>query len=262
MHNENTGIKTFFGLIISIALLLIPTILFGGETGVRPENISKSQGDYVLRVKGEHVSLNAKDASLKDILEEIGLKMQIEVVANIPIEEKITIKLDMMYLEDALKRFKSNYAYVAKTKKEKGKITKIVLVAKEGGKTLPNKFEYNPQPPIQKYEHKSQPADVGSENNLQPPDVGSENNPQPPDVGSEYNPQPPVVRSEYNPQIPVVGTENNPQPTDVGSEYNPQPPVVGSENNPQPTDVGSEYNPQPPVVGSEYNPQPSIIEKK
>ena len=132
-----TGIKKFFGLIIILApLLLIPTILFGGETDKKPESISKIQGNYVLRVKGEHISLKAKDASLKDILEEIGRRMQIEVVANIPREEKITIELDMMYLEDALKRFKTNYAYITRSEKEKGKITQIVVVP-ENTKELP-----------------------------------------------------------------------------------------------------------------------------
>jgi hypothetical protein len=263
MHNEKTGTTKFFGfIIVLVPLLMIPTILSGMEADKKPEKNSESHGEYVLKVKGDHISLKAKDASLREILEEIGRKMKIEVVANIPWEDKITIELDMMYLENALKRFKTNYAYVAKTEKEKGKITKIVLVAKGGGKMLPNKFEYNPQPPIQKFEHESQPADVGPEYNPQTPVVRSDNNPQPPDVGSEYNPQPTEVGSEYNPQTPVVGSENNPQPAEVGSEYNPQPPVVESENNPQPDDVESEYNPQPPVVGSEYNPQPSIIEKK
>ena len=111
MHNEKRGIEKFFGLIIILLpLLIIPTILSGGEADTNPERIPEIQADYVLMVKGSLISLKAKDASLKEILEEIGRRMKIEVVANIPREEKITIELDMMYLGDAIKRFKTNYA--------------------------------------------------------------------------------------------------------------------------------------------------------
>jgi len=67
--------------------------------------------------------LKAKDASLKDILEEIGRMMEIDVVANVPSEQKITIELDMMYLEEALKRFKTNYAHITKSEKDEKFVT-------------------------------------------------------------------------------------------------------------------------------------------
>ena len=129
MHNEKTGLKKFFGLIIILMpLLIIPTSLLGDQTDKKPERNSESHVEYVLVVKGDHISLKAKDASLKDILEEIGRRMKIDVVANIPREEKITLELDMMYLGDAIKRFKTNYAYITESDKDKGKITKIVVV--------------------------------------------------------------------------------------------------------------------------------------
>ena len=159
MHNEKKGIEKFFGLIIILLpLLMIPTILFGGETDKKPERNSESQADYVLMVKGSLISLKAKDASLKEILEEIGRRMKLEVVANIPREEKITVELDMMYLGDAIKRFRKNYAYITETEKERGKITKIVVVPKGMGKVRFKKLEYNPQPPIQKFEYNPQPS--------------------------------------------------------------------------------------------------------
>ena len=181
MHNENTtGTKKIIGLIIILlSLLMIPMILFGGEVDKNSELNHKNQANYVLKVKGDYISLKAKDASLKDILENIGLRMNIDVVANIPREEKITVDLDMMYLGDVLKRFRTDFAYITTSKKEAGKITKIVVVSKGGGKMRSDKFEYNPQPPIQQFEHKPQPSDVASEYNPQPPVVGSENNSKP-----------------------------------------------------------------------------------
>ena len=88
--------------------------------------------------------------------------MKIEVVANIPREEIITIELDMVYLGDAIKRFRTNYAYITESEEKEGKITKIVVVPKGLGKApyipikktkvKPKQFilEYNPQPPVQK----------------------------------------------------------------------------------------------------------------
>ena len=161
MHNEKRGIEELFGfIIILLPLLMIPTILFGGEADKKPERNSESQADYILMVKEGLISLKAKDASFKEILEEIGRRMKIEVVANIPEEEKITIEFDMIYLEDAIKRFRTSYAYITKSEKEKGKITKIVVVPKGLGKGLSTKFKlkYDPQPSIQEFEYDPQPS--------------------------------------------------------------------------------------------------------
>ena len=224
MHNEKTGIEKFFGLIIILLpLLMIPTILFGGETDKKPERNSESQADYVLMVKGSLISLKAKDASLKEILEEIGGRMKIEVVANIPSEDKITVELDMMYLGDALKRFRTNYAYITESEKERGKITKIVVVPTGVGKMLPHKFsqspiqKYNPQPPIQKFEHESQPP-------------MQKHDPQPPIQKFVHEPQPTTVRSEHESQSSSTVTENESQPPGVKSDYDPQPSIIEKNN--------------------------------
>ena len=89
MHNKKRGIEKLFGfIIIFMPLLVIPTILFGGEADNKPERNSESQADYILMVKENFISLKAKDASIKEILEDIGCRMKIEVLADIPIEER------------------------------------------------------------------------------------------------------------------------------------------------------------------------------
>jgi len=132
--------------------------MFGTEAYKQPKLNSQNQTDYVLKVKGNLISLKAKDASIKEILEDIGRRMKIEVVANLSREEKITVEFDMMYLGDAIKRFRKNYAYITETEKERGKITKIVVVPKGIGKVRFKKLEYKPQPSIQKFEYKPQPS--------------------------------------------------------------------------------------------------------
>ena len=163
MHNNIKGVEKRFGFIITLlALIMIPSIMFGGEIDKKTERYSDSQSDYILIVKENLISLKAKDASVKEILEDIGRRMKIEVVANIPREEIITIELDMVYLGDAIKRFRTNYAYITESEEKEGKITKIVVVPKGLGKapSIPSKkikvkpkqfkLKYNPQPSVQK----------------------------------------------------------------------------------------------------------------
>jgi len=89
---------------------------------------SESKSDFVLTIKDSLISLTAKDASLKEIVEDMGRRMKIEVVADISEEEKITIRFDKLSLEDAIKKLRTSYAYVWNSEKEEGKITKIVLL--------------------------------------------------------------------------------------------------------------------------------------
>jgi hypothetical protein len=206
MHNEKRGIEKLFGfIIILLPLLMIPTILFGGEADKKPERNSESQADYILMVKERLISLKAKDASLKEILEEIGRRLNIEVVANILKEEKITIEFDKLYLGDALKRFKTSYAYITESEKKKGKIIKITVVPKGLGKGLSK-----PQPSIQK-------GEVKEEKRLVWPEIGARK-----EVGTEeplrfeYDPQPSI---QYDPQPSI---QYDPQPS---IQYDPQPSI-------------------------------------
>ena len=257
MHNEMRGIKKFFWLIIILLpLLVIPTILSGGEADKKPERNSEIQGNYVLMVKGNFISLKAKDASLRDIIEEIGRRMKIEVVVNIPREEKITIEFDLMYLGDAIKRFKTNYAYITTSEKESSKISKIVAVPESTEKLPSNKFEDNPQSPIQTY-------------NPQPPIQQFEQKSQPSMQELEYNPQPSIQKDEVKerkrrvePESRArkkVGTEEPSIPESLKEE--PSIPESLKEEPSTPESLKEEPS-TPESLKFEYNPQPSIQEEK
>jgi hypothetical protein len=210
MHNEKRRIEELLGfIIISLPLLMIPTILFGGEADKKPERYSESQGDYVLMVKGNLISLKAKDASFNEILEEIGRRMKIEVVANIPKEERITVEFDMMYLGDAIKRFRTSYAYITEVEKDKGKITKIIVVPKGLGKVRSNKFEYAPWPSIEKDEVKEEKRPVEPEFRARK------------EVGTEQPSRTETFRFESGPQPSIQGEASYPEPSEF--DYNPQP---------------------------------------
>jgi hypothetical protein len=225
MHNIKKGIKKLLSFtIISLSFLIIPTILPGMEADKNPKENSESYGGYDLVIKGNDISLKAKGASLKNILEEIGRRMKIEVFVNIPQEVKITIALDMMYLGDALKKFKKNYAYITESDKDEGKIIKIVVVPKGDEKMLPYKYEYNPQPPIQEY------------------------NPQPPIEKFEHEHQPTIVRSEKHSQTSSTVIKHSSQPSPIFTESDSQSSSSVTEDDAQLSNVGSEYDPQPPII--------------
>jgi type II secretory pathway component GspD/PulD (secretin) len=114
-----------------LALLLhsfFPAVLSGSEsTQISNEEFEKKV-KYELSIKDNLITLNAEDAFLKKILEDIGQRMNIEVFARIPDEYKITIQFANLTLEEALKKFRTNYAYITDSKKKQGNIKRIVVV--------------------------------------------------------------------------------------------------------------------------------------
>ena len=68
MLNAKKGIEKLFW--VSILLLIIPASLFGGEADKKYEVKAESRADFVLTIKDSLISLTAKDASLKEIVEE------------------------------------------------------------------------------------------------------------------------------------------------------------------------------------------------
>jgi hypothetical protein len=92
------------------------------------EENKKINTTYEMSIKDDLITLKAEGAFLKTILEDIGQKMDIVVIARIPAEEKITIRFANLSLEEALKKFKKNYAYVTDATGQQEKIARIVVV--------------------------------------------------------------------------------------------------------------------------------------
>src|ERR1700757_1116825 len=115
MCNANRGI-TLLGFMIF--LIIIPFALLAEEVDNK---------DFVLTVKDNLISLDAKNASLKEIVEEIGRQMKVDVVANIPEEKKVTTKFDKLSLEGAIKKLReyADIIYLKGSGKDQKKITKI-----------------------------------------------------------------------------------------------------------------------------------------
>lgn len=122
---------------VGILLFLLATSasLFGEESGKGFKEDSKSKSNFVVIIKDNFISLNAKDASLREIMKEIGSRMKIEVAATIAETEKITMKFDSLSIDDAIKKFRdyANILYIKDSDKKEAKITKMVVVPKKKG---------------------------------------------------------------------------------------------------------------------------------
>ncbi|RJQ46342.1 MAG: hypothetical protein C4538_07005 [Nitrospiraceae bacterium] len=140
MNNAVRAIKIFSGIFVFLVMIFTGTPVLASE---EPE----SSTDFDLVIRDGFISLNARDASLKKIAEEIGRRMGIKVDVHIAEDEKITEQFDRLPLEEALKRVSANYAYLLNSEKEKGKIIRIVLLKKgHEGKVAASRPDQKKQP--------------------------------------------------------------------------------------------------------------------
>jgi len=85
--------------------------------------------------------LDANQAPLAKVLEEIGKQAGISVDSNIGPEEKITIRFENVSIEEGFKRLTRNATiiYTQGLKEKKGRITRVVVLSeKKGG---PSQFD-------------------------------------------------------------------------------------------------------------------------
>jgi len=113
-----------------IPLVVISPSLFGKKAYGEKVKGEAAQKGFYLAVEDSLISISANVASLKKILEEIGQIMKVEVVVNIPEEERINIKFHRLSLADALEKLSLNYGYIMNTEGEKKKIARIFVLPK------------------------------------------------------------------------------------------------------------------------------------
>ncbi len=128
MYNEKKLLGVF--IIMIITLIIIPAALVEGKADGSTEEKLENISDFELTVKDGLISLKTKDASLREIIEEIGKSMKIKVVGAIPDEERISAEFDKLSLEEALEKLSTNYGLLTDSEKEEKKITKIIILPK------------------------------------------------------------------------------------------------------------------------------------
>ena len=115
-------------LSLGVALFLTGFALASTSTADDPASHNQPAQQYLLQIAGDRISLQATDIPLIQIVEDIGERMDIQVVIQVPKEEWVTVKFEALPLEKALQRLSKNHALV--TDKEAGRISKIFLLPK------------------------------------------------------------------------------------------------------------------------------------
>ncbi len=137
MNNARRKIERLLVIFIFLSTLpVIPTTLFGWEAGEKTEEKLEDKADFDLSIKGGNISLSAKDASLKEILNEIGQRIKVEVVGNIPEGEKVSVEFDKLSIVEVLEKLVINYGYITESEGGEKKITKIIVLPR-GKETMP-----------------------------------------------------------------------------------------------------------------------------
>ena len=88
-----------------------------------------------MKVSKDNLSLEANQAPLVQIFQEIGKQAKITFDSNIGPEEKITINLDQVPLEEGIKQLAKNATvfYAENPKDKTRRITRVVVLAEGSG---------------------------------------------------------------------------------------------------------------------------------
>lgn len=121
--------------VIGFLSILSLTFIFNATSlPAQSQSTGKAKPAFVVTVRDNLISLKATDASLIEVLEEIGKRTKIEIVAPLPEKEKITAEFDKLPLEEAIKRLTPNYSHAMISEPGGKRIGKIIVLQK-GGET-------------------------------------------------------------------------------------------------------------------------------
>lgn len=96
---------------------------------------SQPPGTFQVKISKDNLSLEANQAPLLQIFQEIGKQAKITFDSNIGPEERITIHLEQVPLEDGIKQLAKNATvfYTENPKDKTRRITRVVVLAEGSG---------------------------------------------------------------------------------------------------------------------------------
>ena len=97
-----------FGKLICISMCLVGLLSTAQAADQLKKSESPSSGTFRVKVARGYLSLDAKHTPLVQIFREIGKQAKITFESNIGPEEKVTIHLDRVPLEDGIKQLAKN----------------------------------------------------------------------------------------------------------------------------------------------------------
>jgi hypothetical protein len=139
------------GTIFTLHRFFLLSLLMGGVALAQSEKRSlpagQTRGAFELKVSKENLSLDANQAPLVQIFQEIGKQAKITVDSNIGPEEKITIHLDRLPLEEGIKRLAKNVTvFYTENPKDKSRRISRVVVLSEGKEGAPRQTKASSEP--------------------------------------------------------------------------------------------------------------------
>ena len=106
-------------------LLVLPSV----AEPISPATASqKASQNFTVSTNDGLVSVQATEASLKDIIERIADALGIEVEAQVGDQKKVTVEFQDLTLDQAMERLSGNYAYT--TDSDGAKISKLFIYPK------------------------------------------------------------------------------------------------------------------------------------
>ena len=138
------------GNLVPVTLFLLFVFIGGttvAESAQPPLFPDKGSGTFQVEVNEGNLSLDAKQAPLMQIFQEIGKQAKITVDSNVGPEEKITIHLDRMPLEEGIKQLAKNVTvFYTENPKDKSRRISRVVVLSEGKDGAPVQTKAPTQP--------------------------------------------------------------------------------------------------------------------
>jgi hypothetical protein len=141
---KSRGNFIFGTLFLLFAFMGEGTVAQSGQSTLAP---GQSPGTFQIKVSQGTLSLEATQAPLVQIFQEIGKQAKITFDSNIGPEEKVTINLDRVPLEEGIKRLAKNVTvfYTENAKDKSHRISRVVVLS-EGKEGVPRQTKASVEP--------------------------------------------------------------------------------------------------------------------
>jgi hypothetical protein len=137
--------KALGGIVIPLILAGVVPVVQAAEKADKATRLAP--GAFQVQVSKDYLSLEANQAPLVQIFQEIGKQAKITFDSNIGPEEKVTIHLDRVPLEEGIKRLAKNVTvFYTENPKDKSRQISRVVVLSEGKEVAPVQTKASTQP--------------------------------------------------------------------------------------------------------------------
>ncbi|MBI5375383.1 MAG: S8 family serine peptidase [Candidatus Schekmanbacteria bacterium] len=162
---QNNKHSKYNFIIPLLFFLLLSSLFLTSQLSFAVEQPTLSLGVSQLDLKDNKLSVDAKDAYVKDLLKSISAKSGIDIEVDESITDKITIKFEGLSLEEGIQKIAGNWVIAfAKDDKDNFVIKKVSVFVKKNGGGSARSDEQNKQPPVQEAKRRDISASKPSSN--------------------------------------------------------------------------------------------------